>query len=232
MAKNQKTTATATATATATVITATPAVVTLINAAGKAAGTMYSKTLEAAKLASAELNGSKPMAARIAEIVSLYGDTFKALKTNANNVRSIFVDALTLHACAGSQVEIAGPKNSSQKMSAVKAVETLAKNPMREAAKQVRDQHGMGRKTAPKVVDAKPAADTAGMQRETLAEVADHMASPEFVAKLVALMDVAGYVLQVKAKTAKRVQSPAKPVKMADLPIHRITGAVNQPSPL
>ena len=225
MAKNQN--------ATATVITATPAVVTLINAAGKAAGTMYSKTLEAAKLASKELDGAKPMAARIAEIVTCYADTFKALKTNANNVRSIFVDALTLHACAGDQVTIEGPKNSSQTMSAIKAVETLAKNPMRAAAKMVRDAHGMGRKTTPKeTTPAKPAADTGAMQRETLAGVADHMGTPEFVAKLIALMDVAGYVLQVKAKTAKRAPAPTAPVRMADLPTHRITGAVNQPAPL
>lgn len=218
----------------AVAITATPAVVTLINAAGKAAGTMYSKTLEAAKLAAKELDGSKPMAARIAEIVTRYGDTFKALKTNANNVRSIFVDALTLHACAGDQVTIEGPKNSSQTMSAIKAVETLAKNPMRAAAKLVRDAHGMGRKTTPKeTAPAKPASnDAVELSRAVLAGVADHMGTPEFVAKLIALMDVAGYVLQVKAKTAKTMQNPAKPVKMADLPIHRITGAVNQPAPL
>lgn len=225
MAKNQ--------TSAPVVIAATPAVVTLINAAGKAAGTMYSKTLEAAKLASAELDGGKPMAARIAEVVTRYGDTFKALQTNGNNVRSIFVDALTLHACAGSQVTVDGPKGSTQTLSASKAVATLAKNPMRAAAKQVRDEHDMGRKTKPKeAAPAKPAIDTAGLQRETLAEVADHMASPDFVAKLIALMDVAGYVLAPKAKTAKRAVAPVAPVKMADLPIHRITGAVNQPAPL
>jgi hypothetical protein len=228
MAKNQK--------SIDTVIVATPAVVTLINAAGKAAGTMYSKTLEAAKLASAELNGAKPMAERISEVVTRYADTFKALKTNANNVRSIFVDALTLHACAGDQVTIVGADKSQQTLSASAAVATLAKNPMREAAKQVRETHDMGRKTKPKEVIIKPAIDTAGLQRETLAEVADHMASPDFVAKLVALMDVAGYILQAKAKLAN--QAPAKPAKpaklvtMASLPVHRVTGAVNLPAPL
>lgn len=219
------------ATTTTTTI-ATPAVVTLINAAGKAAGTMYSKTLEAAKLASAELDGNKPMAARIAEVVTRYGDTFKALKTNANNVRSIFVDALTLHACAGDQVTIDGPKGSTQTMSASKAVTTLAKNPMRAAAKQVRDDHGMGRKTTPKTAPVKPAIDDAAMVRETLAEVADHMSNPDFVAKLTALLGAAGYIMAPKAKTANRTKgAPVAPVKMADLPVHRITGAVNLPAP-
>lgn len=218
----------------ATGIAAAPEVVTLINAAGKAAGTMYSKALEAAKLASAELNGSKPMAERIAMVVSRYGDTFKALKTNGNNVRSIFVDALTLHACAGDQVTIVGADKSQQTLSASKAVATLAKNPMREAAKQVRELHDMGRKTKPKeAAPAKPALDSSGLQRETLAEVADHMSSPEFVRNLIALMDHAGYVLQAKAKLANKVKgAPVAPVKMADLPVHRVSGSVNQPAPL
>lgn len=216
----------------AVAITATPAVVTLINAAGKAAGTMYSKTLEAAKLASSELNGSKPMAERIAEVVTRYGDTFKALKTNANNVRSIFVDALTLHACSGDQVTIVGANKSQQTLSASKAVATLAKNPMREAAKQVRELHDMGRKTKPKeTAPAKPESnDAVALSRAVLAGVADHMGTPEFVAKLIALMDHAGYIMAPKAKTAKR--APVAPVRMADLPTHRITGAVNQPAPL
>jgi hypothetical protein len=224
----------ATTTTTAPAILATPAVVTLINAAGKAAGTMYSKTLEAAKLASAELDGKKPMAARIAEVVTRYADTFKALKTNAHNVRSIFVDALTLHACSGDQVTIVSANKAQQTLSAAKAVQTLAKNPMRKAAQQVRELHDMGRKTKPKeAAPTKPAIDTVGLQRETLAEVADHMSNPDFVAKLIALMDIAGYVLQAKAKLANKVKgAPVAPVKMADLPVHRVSGSVNQPAPL
>ena len=222
------------ATTTTTTTAATPAVVTLINAAGKAAGTMYSKTLEAAKLAASELDGGKPMAARISEVVTRYGDTFKALKTNGNNVRSIFVDALTLHACSGDQVTIVSSDKSQQTLSASKAVATLAKNPMREAAKQVRELHDMGRKTKPKeTTPAKPAIDTAGLQRETLAEVADHMSSPDFVAKLIALLDVAGYVMAPRAKLANKIKAtPVAPVKMADLPTHRVSGSVNQPAPL
>ena len=49
----------------------------LILAAGKAAGTMYSKTLEAAKLAKLELDGKLPMAERIAAVMTAHADAFK-----------------------------------------------------------------------------------------------------------------------------------------------------------
>jgi len=188
----------------------------LILAAGKAAGTMYSKTLEAAKLARAELDGSKPMAERIAAVMTAHAEAFK---TAGHNVKAIFSDALTLHACAGSQVEIKGPKDSVQKMSASKAVETLAKNPMREAAKQVRAEMGIGRKVTPKVVSSAPKADDATLQRETLSEVAEHIKDAAFVSKLTTLLEAAGYVLAPKAATtrAPRVQRAPAPVKLADL---------------
>jgi hypothetical protein len=189
---------------------------TLILAAGKAAGTMYSKTLEAAKLARTELDASKPMADRIAAVMTAHAEAFK---TAGHNVKAIFSDALTLHACAGSQVEIKGPKDSLQKMSASKAVETLAKNPMREAAKQVRQEMGIGRKVTPKVVSSAPKADATTMQRETLAEVAEHIKDAAFVSKLTTLLEAAGFILQQKATAAKHTRAtraPA-PVKLADL---------------
>lgn len=214
----------------ATTPTSSPAspVDVLILAAGKAAGTMYSKTLEAAKLARAELDTSKPLAARIAAVMTAHAAAFT---TAGHNVKAIFSDALTLHACAGTQVTIPGPKNSETKCSA-SAATALAKNPMRAAAKQVRDAHGIGRKTTPKVAAEKPKADDAALIRETLGEVADHMGNPDFVSKLIALLDHAGFVVAPKATLAKRAAAPTKPVRMADLPIHRITGAVNQPAPL
>ena len=194
----------------------------LILAAGKAAGTMYSKTLEAAKLARAELDSSKPLAERIAAVMTAHAAAFT---TAGHNVKAIFSDALTLHACAGTQVTIPGPKNSETKCSA-SAATTLAKNPMRAAAKQVRDAHGIGRKTTAKPTAEKPKADASAMVRETLGEVADHMGNPDFVAKLIALLDHAGYVMAPKAKIGKRAAAaPAKPVRMADLPVHRVTGA-------
>jgi hypothetical protein len=201
-----------------------PSVDSLILAAGKAAGTMYSKTIEAANLAKSELDGSKPLAERIAAVMTAHAEAFK---TAGHNVKAIFSDALTLHACAGDQVVIPGPNKSETKMSAGKAT-TAAKHTMREAAKQVREAHGIGRKVKPKVITSAPKATDDEMARNTLAEVADLMSNADFVAKLTALLNVAGYVMAPKAATKAK---PAKPVKMADLPVHRVSGAVNQPAP-
>ena len=202
---------------------------TLILAAGKAAGTMYSKTLEAANLAKAELDGSKPLSARIAAVMTAHADAFK---TAGHNVRAIFSDALTLHACAGDQVEIKGPKDSVQKMSASKAVDTLAKNPMREAAKQVREIHGIGRKVTPKVVSSAPKADASTLQRETLAEVAEHIKDVAFVSKLTTLLEVAGFILQAKTattRTTRATRAPA-PIKLADLMGQVVKGSAQSAS--
>lgn len=205
--------------------TATVTVDSLILAAGKAAGTMYSKTVEAAGLAKLELDGSKPLAERIAAVMTAHADAFK---TAGHNVRAIFSDALTLHACAGDQVEIAGPKDSVQKMSASKAVGTLAKNPMREAAKQVRAAHGIGRKVTPKVVSSAPKADAAALQNEVLAELAEHIKDAAFVSKLTTFLAAAGYIMAAKAKvTTGRAQRAPAPVKMADLPRQVVTGAAH-----
>ena len=200
----------------------------LILAAGKAAGTMYSKTLEAAKLAKLELDGKLPMAERIAAVMTAHADAFK---TAGHNVKAIFSDAITLHACAGDQVTIAGPKQSEQTMSAAKAVETLAKNPMREAAKQVRQNHGMGRKVTPKVVTSAPKADNATMQREALAEVAELIKDADFVSKLTTLLDAAGYVMAPKVATIKATRASRAPkVTMADLAGQVVKGSAQSAS--
>lgn len=196
----------------------------LILAAGKAGATMYSKTIEAANLAKSELDGSKPLAERIAAVMTAHADAFK---TAGHNVKAIFSDALTLHACAGDQVVIPGPNKSELKMSASKAT-TAAKHTMREAAKQVRESHGIGRKVKPKVITAAPKATDEAMARETLAEVADLLSNADFVAKLTALLNVAGYVMAPKAATKVK---QAKPVKMADLPVHRVSGAAQSAAP-
>jgi hypothetical protein len=195
---------------------------TLIIAAGKAAGTMYSKTIEAANLAKSELDGSKPLAERIATVMTAHADAFK---TAGHNVRAIFSDALTLHACAGTQVVVLGPNKSQQTMSAARAATTLAKNPMREAAKDVRAEHGIGRKTTPKVVASSvaPKATSESMASNTLAEVADLIVNTDFVARLTALLDIAGYVMAPKATTKLPIK-PIKPVAMASLPVHRVAG--------
>jgi len=222
------------ATSTATVSPTAAAVDTLILAAGKAAGTMYTKTLEAAKLARAELDGAESnMAKRIAAVMTAHAGAFTKA---GHNVKAIFSDALTLHACAGDTVVIAGPKGSSQTMSASKAVETLAKNPMREAAKDVRAQHGMGRKTTPKVaapmVPTAPVDATAEKTRETLNNVATLLEDAAFISRLTGLLDAAGFVLAPKAKRANNARTtPKVRVNMADLPVHRISGVADSASP-
>ena len=201
---------------------------TLILAAGKAAGTMYSKTLEAAKLAKLELDGKLPIAERIAAVMTAHAEAFK---TAGHNVKAIFSDAITLHACAGDQVTIAGPKQSEQTMSASKAVETLAKNPLREAAKQVRQNHGMGRNVTPKVVTSAPKADNATRQREALAEIAELIKDAEFVSKLTTVLDAAGYVMAPKAATTKATRMARTPrVTMADLAGQVIKGSAQSAS--
>jgi hypothetical protein len=194
---------------------------TLILAAGKAAGTMYSKTVEAANLAKLELDATKhpKMQERIAAVMTAHAEAFK---TAGHNVKAIFADLLTCHADAGRQVEIKGPKDSVQKVSAAAATK-LAKNPMREAAKLVREANGFGRKVTPKVVSSAPKADAATLQNEVLAELAEHIKDAAFVSKLTTFLAAAGYVMAAK----RQVQAPKvqRAPKMSELTGTVVAGA-------
>ena len=125
-------------------------VTTLILDAGKAASTMLSCCKDAAKLAAKQLDATLAMAPRIAQVTALYAEEFK---TAGHNVKSLFVDALTLHAAEMCPISIETIGTDGKKVetqtTAGKAVE-LPKHAMREAAKQVREVHGMGRKRAEK----------------------------------------------------------------------------------
>lgn len=129
----------------------------LIGKAGKAAGTMLQCCKDAAAKAATQLNPETPIAGRIAAVVSLYAEDFK---TAGHNVKSLFVDALTLHAAAQTPVtvDIVGKdgKKEEKHITAVDAV-AMPKHAMRDAAKQVRDANGMGRKTSPKQMTPKAA---------------------------------------------------------------------------
>ena len=120
---------------------------TLINEAGQAANTMLAKCKEAAAAAAAQLDTKKPLAGRIASVVSLYADDFKAA---GHNVKSLFTDALTLHAAQAAPVMVSvigkDGKRADEPTTAAAAV-NLSKHNMRDAAKQVREQNGIGRKT-------------------------------------------------------------------------------------
>jgi hypothetical protein len=123
------------------------AIGTLINEAGQAAQSMLTKCKEAAQKAAGQLDAAKPMGERIAAVVSLYAADFTAA---GHNVKALFVDALTLHAAAQCPVMVNTIGKDGKKVdtpvTAGEAV-SMPKHAMRDAAKQVREAHGIGRKT-------------------------------------------------------------------------------------
>lgn len=192
----------------------------LIIAAGKAGDTMLARVREAARMAATELDHSKPLADRIAEVMKAHADAFTKA---GHNVRALFSDALTLLACPADNVEIPGPKDSIAHHTAAQAVD-LAKHGMREAAKQVRAAHGIGRKTTPKpvITATAPKIDREAEFKNVLAELTEVLKDADQVDRLIKFLDVAGFVMarKVSVKTATRT----KPT-MADLPATRIKGA-------
>lgn len=221
----QKDAARANKKAAAVVAVRNDAVGTLINKAGQAAQSMYSLAREAAIAAAAQLNPAKPLQERIAEVMSLYTADFTAA---GHNVKAIFSDVLTLQACAQSPVVVAvvgeGNKKVDATMTAAEAV-NASKHAMRDAAKQVRDAHGIGRKSgggrtatvksAPQSSGATAAQNAAtttaasvdafGAWLNDLEEyVTDAVYHPRIVARLIEL----GFTLG-KAVKGKKVQGAA-----------------------
>ena len=191
-------------------------VTTLILDAGKAASTMLTCCKDAAKLAAAQLDSTLAMAPRIAQVTALYAEEFK---TAGHNVKSLFVDALTLHAAAQCPVSIETIGTNGKKVetqtTAAAAVE-LPKHAMREAAKQVREVHGMGRKRAEKPATnstALPLAPdmTPNIKTETdrfsdwLAESDAFITDSVFHAKIVAHFITLGFSLNKAVKGRKIV---------------------------
>jgi hypothetical protein len=188
----------------------------LIKQAGKAADSMLAKCKEAAKIASSQLNPSLPLAQRIESVVLLYTEDFKQA---GHNVKALFKDALTLHAAAQTpvSVEVIGKdgKKAEEQLVAEKATE-LPKHAMREAAKQVREAHGMARKVAAK----KPATVTktetpktdvkteSDQFSEWLGQIDDYLQDSVFHQRIVAHLISLGYNLG-KAATGRVVQGKA-----------------------
>lgn len=135
----------------------------LINKAGRAAASMLQHCKEAAAIAAAQLNPAQPMGERIEAVCSLYADDFKAA---GHNVKALFKDALTLHAAAQTPVTVAVIGKDGKKVdecTTAAAAVAMPKHAMRDAAKQVREAHGLGRKagagrkpSAPKDAPAAP----------------------------------------------------------------------------
>jgi hypothetical protein len=125
----------------------------LILKAGKAAASMLQLCKEAGKAAAAQLNPLSPIGQRIADVVALYADDFK---TAGHNVKSLFVDALTLHAASQTPVTVKTIVNGKAQDMHITAgaAAGLPKHAMREAAKQVRESIGTNRKTSTKTKTA------------------------------------------------------------------------------
>lgn len=164
----QKDAARATKRAHGCVATRDAAVGTLINKAGQAAASMYTLCREAAQAAAKQLNPAKPLQERLAEVISLYAADFTAA---GHNVKAVFSDALMLHACAQTPVSVTAigtdGKKCEQHVTAVDAV-NMPKHAMRDAAKQVREAHGIGRKAGAGRKAAAPTAKPQGAQPATV----------------------------------------------------------------
>ena len=118
----------------------------LILKAGEAANSMLAFCKEAAKAAAAQLNPAKPMGERIEGVMALYAADFTAA---GHNVKSLFKDALTLHAAAQTPVTVKAMVNGKAQdvhITAEKAAE-MPKHAMKDAAAQVRAANGLSRKT-------------------------------------------------------------------------------------
>jgi hypothetical protein len=147
------------------------AIGTLINQAGQAAASMLALCKDAASKAAAQLDPAKPMGERISAVVALYADDFKAA---GHNVKSLFTDALTLHAAAQTPVSVKAigtdGKQTDQHVKAADAV-NMPKHAMRDAAKQVREAHNIGRKAGGGRKAAAPAAAAPAQAAVTATEV-------------------------------------------------------------
>jgi hypothetical protein len=143
----------------------------LILKAGKAAASMLELCKQAGKAAAAQLNPATPIGQRIADVVALYADDFK---TAGHNVKSLFVDALTLHAAAQTPVTVSAivdGKKADVHVTAADAAQ-MPKHAMRDAAKQVREAIGTARKTSTKTKTVKmPAAPAAPDMTVTATEI-------------------------------------------------------------
>ena len=194
------------------------AVGTLINEAAQAGNTMLAKCKEAAAEAAKQLDPKKPIGERIEDVVALYADDFKAA---GHNIKALFKDALTLHAAQSAPImmQVIGKdgKKQDEPTTAAAALES-SKHNMRDAAKQVREQNGLGRKagagrkaaakpaaTLPAAPDMKTEADAFTAWLDNLPEyLSDAVYHPKIVARLIEN----GYTL-TKAAKGTRIKGKA-----------------------
>ena len=194
--------------ATVSVATRDAAIGTLINEAGQAAQSMLAKCKEAAAKAAQQLDSTKPMGERIANVVALYAADFTAA---GHNVKALFVDALTLHAAAQCPVMVNTIGKDGKKVdtpsTAAEAV-NMPKHAMRDAAKQVREVHGIGRKTGggskPKAAKTPAAPDMVKTETDNFSQWLDdlegYFSDAVFHPRIVAHLITLGYSVNKAAK--------------------------------
>ncbi len=186
------------------------AIGTLINEAGQAAASMLAKCKEAAAQAAKQLDAAKPLPERIGAVVLLYSADFTAA---GHNVKALFVDALTLHAAGQTPVMVNTIGKDGKKVdtptTAAQAVD-MSKHNMRDAAKQVRDAHGMGRKSGggrkakPAPVDAPAAPDMVKTEVDAFSAWLDNLepyfTDAVFHGRITARLIEMGYTVNKAAK--------------------------------
>lgn len=203
-----------TTTKTATLGHRDPAAGALIIKAGKAAASMLQCCKESAAIAAKQLNPAQPMGERIDAVCALYVDDFKAA---GHNVKALFKDALTLHAAAQTPVTVDTIGKDGKKVEAhVTAADAvkMPKHAMRDAAKQVREAHGLARKAGagrkPAAKPANTAVTAEGVEAfsawlDNLEEFfTDAVYRPRIVARLIEM----GYRLE-KATQGRKIKGAA-----------------------
>lgn len=193
-----------------------PAAGALILKAGKAAASMLQCCKEAAAVAAAQLNPAQPIGERIDAVCALYADDFKAA---GHNVKALFKDALTLHASAQTPVTVdvigADGKKTEAHVTAADAV-AMPKHAMRDAAKQVREAHGLARKAgAGRKPAAKPATAPAAVVASDvdafvawLDNMEEYLQDGVYHGRIVARLIEMGYTLN-KATQGRKVKGAA-----------------------
>jgi hypothetical protein len=167
---------------------------------------MYAKVREAAKAAAADINPALPAKERIATIVDTYKPVWKEV---SHNIRAIFVDAITLLALPADPVEFTSGKGDAritEKVTALSAVDK-SKNMLRDAAKQVRDNHGLGRQAGGGRVAAgvAPAAPEATFTDQLLVKMQDAAER----ARIFAALATIGYEVKIKNRKLVPADVPA-----------------------
>ena len=183
---------------------ADPVVQKAIKAAGAAGNTMLAQCKVAAQAAVKQVNPELGFRERVGSIMTMYAEDFTKA---GHNVRSIFGDCLVLLLAPTVAITVDKIVKGEKREHHCEAAEALAlpKHALRDAAKQVREEKGIGRKTAKatvkspsKVVDttAESAFQAWLANAEYLVDVAHHTQVVSRFAEL-------GYVLSKAVKGRK-----------------------------